>query len=570
MKIKETDKLSTLSLYFLVSSQFQMSKISCDDGSLSSGNTGEEVHQLLLKNNSPPALVSNTNSSSSQHPQPLPQPQPPVKRKRNLPGTPDPNAEVIALSPTTLMATNRFVCEICNKGFQRDQNLQLHRRGHNLPWKLRQRTTTEVKKRVYICPEPTCVHHNPARALGDLTGIKKHFSRKHGEKKWKCDKCSKKYAVQSDWKAHQKTCGTKEYKCDCGTIFSRRDSFITHRAFCDAIAEENIKVNQGLMNNAGSNLQNRMPDLLMSSMPMCNGNTSMEISDFNNFDSKSTPLKSLPQELVPMPFKSMNIGGGMFSSSSGTLFGTTRSISSASSSLQLSSNGSSGFNYLQDTKKGCQIAGSPHMSATALLQKAAQMGATASNSINSPIMQTSFASSMAGPDQAITFGGIQQQNTSYDQFPSQTDQSSMVGISEGFSNQLKQKSPNEFAQLFQGSSAMNEMGMLTNMLLNGVDRNQGLMKNMEHEGSGSSYNLLQGRKPTGPSIYGTSSGGGNMTTLDFMGIGGLTPTNLHEQQHLQQRLELEAISQQRLPMMNPFQQQYSHGDSTIEKPIWDV
>ncbi|KAK8269439.1 hypothetical protein V6Z12_D11G130400 [Gossypium hirsutum] len=543
-----------------------MSKISCDDGSLSSGNTGEEVHQLLLKNNSPPALVSNTNSSSSQHPQP----QPPVKRKRNLPGTPDPNAEVIALSPTTLMATNRFVCEICNKGFQRDQNLQLHRRGHNLPWKLRQRTTTEVKKRVYICPEPTCVHHNPARALGDLTGIKKHFSRKHGEKKWKCDKCSKKYAVQSDWKAHQKTCGTKEYKCDCGTIFSRRDSFITHRAFCDAIAEENIKVNQGLMNNAGSNLQNRMPDLLMSSMPMCNGNTSMEISDFNNFDSKSTPLKSLPQELVPMPFKSMNIGGGMFSSSSGTLFGTTRSISSASSSLQLSSNGSSGFNYLQDTKKGCQIAGSPHMSATALLQKAAQMGATASNSINSPIMQTSFASSMAGPDQAITFGGIQQQNTSYDQFPSQTDQSSMVGISEGFSNQLKQKSPNEFAQLFQGSSAMNEMGMLTNMLLNGVDRNQGLMKNMEHEGSGSSYNLLQGRKPTGPSIYGTSSGGGNMTTLDFMGIGGLTPTNLHEQQHLQQRLELEAISQQRLPMMNPFQQQYSHGDSTIEKPIWDV
>ncbi|KAM2111996.1 hypothetical protein COP2_013558 [Malus domestica] len=118
------------------------------------------------------------------------------------------------------MATNRCVCEICNKGFQRDQNLQLHHRGHNLPWKLRHRTTTEVRKKVYICPEPTCVHHNPARALGDLTGIKKHFSRKHGEKKWKCDKCSKKYAVQLDWKVHQKTCGTREYKCDCGTIFS--------------------------------------------------------------------------------------------------------------------------------------------------------------------------------------------------------------------------------------------------------------------------------------------------------------------------------------------------------------
>ncbi|MQL80853.1 hypothetical protein Taro_013307 [Colocasia esculenta] len=167
---------------------------------------------------------------------------PPVKKKRNLPGTPDPDAEVIALSPKTLLATNRFLCEICGKGFQRDQNLQLHRRGHNLPWKLKQRSTKEPRKRVYVCPEKSCVHHHPSRALGDLTGIKKHFCRKHGEKKWKCDKCSKRYAVQSDWKAHMKTCGTREYRCDCGTLFSRRDSFITHRAFCDALAEETARL----------------------------------------------------------------------------------------------------------------------------------------------------------------------------------------------------------------------------------------------------------------------------------------------------------------------------------------
>ncbi|XP_058100599.1 zinc finger protein MAGPIE-like [Magnolia sinica] len=175
-----------------------------------------------------------------------------TKRKRNLPGTPDPDAEVIALSPKTLMATNRFLCEICGKGFQRDQNLQLHRRGHNLPWKLRQRSTKEPRKRVYVCPEKSCVHHHPSRALGDLTGIKKHFCRKHGEKKWKCEKCSKRYAVQSDWKAHSKTCGTREYRCDCGTLFSRRDSFITHRAFCDALAEETARV------SAASNMNNQM------------------------------------------------------------------------------------------------------------------------------------------------------------------------------------------------------------------------------------------------------------------------------------------------------------------------
>ena len=134
----------------------------------------------------------------------------------------DPEAQVLALSPQTLLATNRFVCEICNKGFQRDQNLQLHKRGHNLPWKLKKRNVNEIiRKKVYVCPEPTCVHHDPSRALGDLTGIKKHFFRKHGEKKWKCEKCSKRYAVQSDWKAHSKICGTKEYKCDCGTLFSR-------------------------------------------------------------------------------------------------------------------------------------------------------------------------------------------------------------------------------------------------------------------------------------------------------------------------------------------------------------
>ncbi|KAK8949065.1 Zinc finger protein MAGPIE [Platanthera zijinensis] len=171
------------------------------------------------------------------------------KKKRSQPGTPDPAAEVVAMSPRSLMATNRFVCEICGKGFQREQNLQLHMRGHNLPWRLRSSKdqAADQKKQlavrpVYVCPEPSCVHHHPSRALGDLTGVKKHYCRKHGEKRWSCDKCSKKYAVFSDWKAHDKTCGSREYTCHCGTLFSRKDSFITHRAFCDALAEESARI----------------------------------------------------------------------------------------------------------------------------------------------------------------------------------------------------------------------------------------------------------------------------------------------------------------------------------------
>ncbi|KAK1417904.1 hypothetical protein QVD17_27039 [Tagetes erecta] len=256
------------------------------------------------------------------------------KKKRNLPGNPDPEAEVIALSPKSLMATNRFMCEICNKGFQRDQNLQLHRRGHNLPWKLKQKSKLEVvRKKVYVCPEPSCVHHDPSRALGDLTGIKKHFSRKHGEKKWKCEKCSKRYAVQSDWKAHSKICGTREYRCDCGTLFSRRDSFITHRAFCDALAEETGRSTSSTLNR---NLPLHLP-----------------------IDS---PLKTEPQHLLQQ--LTFNIGSN-----------NTHNHQLPSWLDHQQQNPNPNINiHLQQLPSP-----SPHMSATALLQQAAQMGASMSN-----------------------------------------------------------------------------------------------------------------------------------------------------------------------------------------------
>ena len=122
----------------------------------------------------------------------------------------DPDAVVVALSPESLTAKNLFICELCDMGFPPEQNLQLHRRGHNLPWKLKRKTDQKVQKKVYICPEMGCAHHDPARSLGDLTGIKKHFSRKHGEKKFSCTRCHKRYAVLY-LKAHSKICGTKEY-----------------------------------------------------------------------------------------------------------------------------------------------------------------------------------------------------------------------------------------------------------------------------------------------------------------------------------------------------------------------
>lgn len=476
-------------------------------GSFSSGNTtsAEEVvlqqQEELLNhfhgsNSLQEIAINGISAPQQQHP-------PPSKKKRNLPGTPDPSAEVIALSPKTLMATNRFVCEICKKGFQRDQNLQLHRRGHNLPWKLKQRSSTEIRKRVYVCPEPSCVHHDPSRALGDLTGIKKHFCRKHGEKKWKCDKCSKKYAVQSDWKAHSKTCGTREYKCDCGSVFSRRDSFITHRAFCDAIAEENKTIlNQGqgvpvMSNNIvgqqntqqrGDHIVSGSELIIPASVTMTNDEAatkpSTRSSTSDHFDIKIPNLTLVPQE----------VASNMSSTPTSGL--NNNSLSSSTSSALFHNH------HGQQVLLPSSISG--YLSATELLQKAAQMGATMSSNNSSGM---SMAPSTYG-DEFTRYVN--------NQFMQHKNGGNIIPVQETSSSQ------------FFGASNGN-MGMFSGLLFDQNNNNGVLMKNMEHSVNGGNNNNTNNSF----SLHGKNvSSGGDTMTLDFLGIGrgGNRPENFHDHQ----------------------------------------
>ncbi|KAJ6826802.1 zinc finger protein NUTCRACKER-like [Iris pallida] len=415
----------------------------------------------------------------------------PAKKKRSLPGTPDPEAEVVSLSPKTLMVTNRFLCEVCGKGFQRDQNLQLHRRGHNLPWKLRQRITgTEPRKRVYVCPEKGCVHSHPSRALGDLTGIKKHFCRKHGEKKWKCDKCSKRYAVQSDWKAHSKTCGTREYRCDCGTIFSRRDSFITHRAFCDALAEETARVCSFNYQFTGGQTQHQPPGgfgladssavagdqgIPGLSLWMGQGPSSVESLSSNNHHAPAHALPNLH------PIDQMNIGSLMLYGSDpygpvsnnaqqildhqlSWLYGITKLSSPssgeltsvslpASSSTKESVSSNSLLESVPSLYSSTQHQQQRHlspsdMSATALLQRAALIGATISAVPSFP-MRSCFDTNFYDVDQASQDHG----SSKFDGFYNPSEGSDHLGSN-------LENSPNDFA-LSTNPYFMDQMAVAT-------------------------------------------------------------------------------------------------------------
>ncbi|CAI9284376.1 unnamed protein product [Lactuca saligna] len=490
------------------------------------GNTNEEDHFNEANN-----IQQDTHGVSQTQPQTVRH-----KKRRNTPKFPckffkifmviDSDVEVIALSPATLMAKNRFVCEVCYKGFPRDQNLQLHKRGHNLPWKLKQKSATDdLKRKVYVCPEPTCVNHEPSHALGDLTGIKKHYSRKHGERKYKCQKCEKMYAVNSDLKAHSKTCGTKEYPCHCGTVFGRRDSFINHRAYCEALAEGITTIgSRGVtsfkssrnhnqpsqMNTTSPQLGPQLPstqNLIKTSIntnyykptPALFGPSSNQNNPINSPNNTITNLvnntSTLPNN---MQLYNLSMMGNPINSGSGeglSLFSSGSFVSHHSTSLYFSSH--------TETMR-------QHLSATGTLQKAGIFGSTSGTNNFTDFTRGIYTSSSST-------GGVSGTNSEKGRFLFRSGHFSGSN-DEHYSNMNELL--NSFSGSGVGSSVFNRHTGASNA------QEDGYQGGVESGGGGcdeewKKLNSVEEEPPQNSNFnMGLEQFSGGKTTRDFLGVGG--------------------------------------------------
>lgn len=143
-------------------------------------------------------------------------------------------------------------------------------------------------------------------------------------------------------------------------MIDRRDSFITHRAFCDALTEEN--------NNNNNNKGLLVPLPLQIPIPTENANNNTNKKQHHHATLMAEFSPDLKNHLMSMPLiKPLTMAAAGPSS---MIFSPhTDSSPPSSASLQLGGSHSSA-----------------HMSATVLLQKAAQMGAMAAseNIIRSP------------------------------------------------------------------------------------------------------------------------------------------------------------------------------------------